>query len=54
MFTIRERPTTTYGSLGTEHHGNVRAVLKPFYNDMNIKATIGDKVVETLHPNGPL
>ena len=23
LFTIREKPTTTYGSLGEEHHGNV-------------------------------
>ena len=46
MFTIRERPTTTYGSLGKEHHGNVRAEkvnFKAFYN-MNIKATIGDEI----------
>ena len=25
VFTIRERPSTTYGSLGRDHHGNVRA-----------------------------
>ncbi|XP_078376186.1 uncharacterized protein LOC144659591 isoform X2 [Oculina patagonica] len=28
VFTIRERPTTTYGSLGEEHHGNIASVLK--------------------------
>ena len=54
VFTIRERPSTSYGHLGEEHHGNVRQPSTLFVPFLLVTQGKGDSIPLEFHHTSSL